>query len=136
MVLRRQIEDGGTDFSWAAGLADKRLTGALDAIFERPGAPLSVERLADIAGMSRSAFAAHFMKSFGQPPMAMLKVVRLRKAAELLATTMISVAEIGRIVGFSSRSNFSQAFHAMHGTDPSEFRHRTRKETSRETRGG
>ncbi|TCK33489.1 AraC-like DNA-binding protein [Paraburkholderia sp. BL8N3] len=135
MVLRRQIDNGGADLPWAAGLADKRLAEALDAIFERPGAPLSVALLADVAGMSRSAFAAQFMKAFGQPPMAMLKVVRLRKAAELLATTAIPVAEVGRIVGFSSRSNFSQAFHAMHGTDPTDFRRRTRPETSRETRG-
>ncbi|AMM18797.1 cupin (plasmid) [Burkholderia sp. PAMC 28687] len=135
MVLRRQIASGGTDLPWAAGFADKRLAGALEAIFERPGSPLSVESLADIAGMSRSAFAAQFMKAFGQPPMAMLKVVRLRKAAELLATTALSVAEVARMVGFSSRSNFSQAFHAMHGMDPTAFRRRSNTTNSRTVRG-
>jgi AraC family transcriptional regulator, activator of mtrCDE len=124
MVMRRQIDDGSSELPWAAGFADKRLASALEAIFERPASPLSVERLADIAGMSRSAFAAQFMKAFGQPPMSMLKLVRLRKAAELLATTTLPVAEIARTVGFSSRSNFSQAFHAMHGMDPTAFRRR------------
>jgi AraC family transcriptional regulator, activator of mtrCDE len=124
MVMRRQVEHAGTELPWAAGFADKRLAAALEAIFERPASPLSVERLADIAGMSRSAFAAQFMKAFGQPPMSMLKLVRLRKAAELLATTALPVAEVARMVGFSSRSNFSQAFHAMHGMDPSAFRRR------------
>ncbi len=57
--------------------------------------------------------------------MAMLKVVRLRKAAELLATTDVPVAEVARMVGFSSRSNFSQAFHAMHDMDPTAFRRRS-----------
>ena len=122
MVMRWQIENEGTDLPWAAGFADKRLTGALEAIFERPASPLSVERLADIAGMSRSAFAAQFMKAFGQSPMAMLRVVRLRKAAELLATTSIPVAEVANSIGFSSRSNFSQAFHTMYGVDPTAFR--------------
>lgn len=125
MVMRRQIDNGGADLPWAAGFADKRLAAALEAIFERLASPLSVERLADIAGMSRSAFAAQFMKAFGQPPMAMLKVVRLRKAAELLATTDVPVAEVARMVGFSSRSNFSQAFHAMHDMDPTAFRRRS-----------
>ena len=134
MVMRRQIDNGGTDLPWAAGLADKRLAGALDAIFERPASPLSVERLAEIAGMSRSAFAAHFMKAFGQPPMAMLKVVRLRKAAELLTMTSLSVAEVARMVGFSSRSNFSQAFHAIHGMDPTAFRRRSGTANSRAVR--
>jgi AraC-like DNA-binding protein len=125
MVMRRQIDNGSSELPWAAGLADKRLAGALEAIFDRPASPLSVERLADIAGMSRSAFAAQFMKAFGQPPMSMLKLVRLRKAAELLATTTLPVAEVARTVGFSSRSNFSQAFHAMHGMDPTAFRRRS-----------
>ncbi|MBP0595830.1 helix-turn-helix transcriptional regulator [Paraburkholderia sp. LEh10] len=124
LVLRRQIDSGGADLPWAAGVADRRLASALEAILERSASSLSVERLADIAGMSRSAFAAQFMKAFGQSPMAMLKIVRLKKAAELLATTNYPVAEVAKMVGFSSRSNFSLAFNALHGLDPSAFRRR------------
>ena len=124
LVLRQQIDNGGGDLPWTAGVADRRLASALQAILERPASSLSVERLADIAGMSRSAFAARFMKAFGQSPMAMLKVVRLKKAAELLATTNHPVAEVARLVGFSSRSNFSLAFNSLHGLDPSSFRRR------------
>jgi AraC-like DNA-binding protein len=124
LVLRRQIDNGGADLPWAAGVADRRLASALQAILERFASSLSVERLADIAGMSRSAFAAQFMKAFGQSPMAMLKVVRLKKAAELLATTNFPVAEVAKMVGFSSRSNFSLAFNSLHGLDPSAFRRR------------
>ena len=134
MVMRRQIEDEGTNLPWATGFADKRLSKALEAIFERPAAPLSVERLAGIAGMSRSAFAAQFMKAFEQTPMAMLKIVRLRKAAELLATTSVPVAEVTKMVGFSSRSNFSQAFGAMYGMDPTAFRRR-RARTANDAQG-
>ncbi|WP_207000920.1 AraC family transcriptional regulator [Trinickia mobilis] len=122
LVLRRQIDDGGTNLPWTAGIADQRLSRALEAIFERPQSALSVQRLADIAGMSRSSFAARFESTFGQPPMAMLKVVRLRKASELLATTTLQVSEVAKAVGFSSRSNFSQAFHKFHGMDPTTFR--------------
>ncbi|MCR4470477.1 AraC family transcriptional regulator [Burkholderia sp. SCN-KJ] len=124
MVLRWQIDNGGVDLPWAAGIADRRLASALQAILERSASSLSVERLAHIAGMSRSAFAAQFMKAFGQSPMAMLKVVRLKKAAELLATTSFPVAEVAKMVGFSSRSNFSLAFNSLHGLDPSAFRRR------------
>ncbi|MFM0498275.1 helix-turn-helix domain-containing protein [Paraburkholderia caledonica] len=134
MVLRRQIEDGGADLPWAAGVADRRLANALQAILERSTSSLSVERLAAIAGMSRSAFAAQFMKAFGQSPMAMLKMVRLKKAAELLVTTNFSVAEVAKMVGFSSRSNFSLAFSASHGLDPSAFRRRLTSPTSSQVR--
>ncbi|MEX3984848.1 helix-turn-helix domain-containing protein [Paraburkholderia sp. EG287A] len=124
MALRRQIDAGSIDLPWAVGIADKRLASALQAILERPASSLSVERLAAIAGMSRSAFAAQFMKAFGQSPMAMLKIVRLKKAAKLLATTTLPVAEVAKKVGFSSRSNFSLAFNSMHGLDPTTFRRR------------
>jgi AraC family transcriptional regulator, activator of mtrCDE len=130
MALRRHIDEGGAQLPWAAGLANRRLAAALEAIFERYASALSVERLAEIALMSRSAFAAQFAKAFGQSPMAMLKVVRLRRAAELLATTTLPVSEVARAVGLSSRSNFSMAFHEMYGADPTTFRQqsRTRKQ--------
>ncbi|MFC0397796.1 AraC family transcriptional regulator [Paraburkholderia rhizosphaerae] len=126
MALRRHIDDGGVDFPWAAGLADARLAAALEAMFERYASPLSVERLAEEASMSRSAFAAQFAKAFDQSPMAMLKVVRLRKAAELLATTTMPVSEVARAVGLSSRSNFSVAFQRLYKVDPTRFRHQSR----------
>ncbi|GAB2920231.1 hypothetical protein GCM10027093_68690 [Paraburkholderia jirisanensis] len=126
MALRRHIDDGGAELPWAAGLANPRLAAALETIFERYAHALSVERLAEIAVMSRSAFAAQFMKAFGQPPMAMLKAVRLRRAAELLATTTLPVADVARAVGLSSRSNFSVAFHELYRVDPTTFRQQSR----------
>lgn len=134
LVLRRQIDSGGADLPWAAGVADRRLASALEAILERSASSLSVERLADIAGMSRSTFAAQFMKAFGQSPMAMLKIVRLKKAAELLATTKHPVAEVAKMVGFSSRSNFSLAFSSLHGLDPTAFRRNLTSVHGRPTR--
>jgi AraC-like DNA-binding protein len=124
LVLRGQIDNEGVDLPWAAGVADRRLASALEAILERSASASSVERLADIAGMSRSAFAAQFMKAFGLSPMALLKIVRLKEAAESLATTNYPVAEVAKMVGFSSRSNFSMAFNALHGLDSSAFRRR------------
>jgi transcriptional regulator GlxA family with amidase domain len=126
LVLRHQISDGGAELPWMSGIADPRLFRALEALFERPQSAWSVERLAVIAGMSRSAFAASFERAFGRPPMTMLKVVRLRKAGQLLATTPLQVSEVARAVGFSSRSNFSQAFSKLHGMDPTAFRQRSR----------
>lgn len=133
MLLRRQVEDKDAELSWTAAVADPRLLLALEKLFEHPEAPLSVQRLADLAGMSRSAFASHFERAFGQTPMAMLRAVRLHKAAELLATTTLQISQVAHAVGFSSRSNFSQAFHKQHGVDPSGFRQRM---TSRQRVGG
>ncbi|ANN78434.1 helix-turn-helix transcriptional regulator [Bordetella flabilis] len=122
LALRRCMEQGESKFSWLAGLADARLSGALRVIFERPNAPLTVESLAGVACMSRSAFAAAFVRAFGISPMSLVNVVRLRRAGEQLATTALPVSQVAQQAGFASRSHFSQAFTRLHGVDPSRFR--------------
>ena len=127
LALRRWIEREASPLPllpWLAGVADARLSRALHAIFEQPGAAFTVEGLAMIAGMSRSAFAVAFRRAFGQSPMSLVQLVRLRRASELLVTTALPVAEVAKRVGFSSRSNFSLAFSQIHGMDPSRFRRR------------
>ena len=122
LALRRWVECGPSPFPWLAAMADQRLSRALHAIFEQPAVGYTVDSLAVIAGMSRSAFAAAFRQAFGQSPMNLVKLVRLRRAAELLITTALPVTEIAKRVGFSSRSNFSVAFTELHKMDPSRFR--------------
>ena len=122
LALRRWIGCDASPLPWLAGVADARLSRALHAIFEQPSVAYTVDGLAMIAGMSRSAFAAAFRRAFGQSPMSLVKLVRLRRASGLLITTALPVAEVAKRVGFSSRSNFSLAFSQLHGMDPSGFR--------------
>jgi AraC family transcriptional regulator, activator of mtrCDE len=117
-------EDGSrhTTGSWMTALTEPGLARALQAILERPSERFTVQILASIAGMSRSAFAARFAQAFGQTPMNLLRSARLRRARELLATTDIPVTQIAHNVGFSSRSNFSHAFRTAYGVDPTMLR--------------
>lgn len=124
LALRRWIELGVSPLPWIAGMADFRLSAALHAIFEQPAVLHSVESLASLADMSRSAFAAAFRHTFGVPPMSLVKLVRLRRASELLLTTKLSVGKVAKQVGFGSRSNFSVSFSELHGMDPTRFRRR------------
>ena len=122
LALRRWIELDNLPLPWLYGVGDARLSRALCAIFEQPAAAFTVDRLATIAGMSRSSFAAAFRRAFNQSPMSLVKLVRLRRASELLVTTTLPVADVAKRVGFSGRSNFSLAFSQLHGMDPSRFR--------------
>ena len=131
LALRRWIELDTLPLPWLAAVRDTRLRRALHAIFEQPAVAYTVDSLAMIAGMSRSAFAAAFQRAFGQSPMSLVKLVRLRRASELLITTALPIAEVAKRVGFSSRSNFSLAFSQLHGVDPSRFR-RTFSATGKE----
>jgi AraC family transcriptional activator of mtrCDE len=124
LALRLWIELDASPLPWLAAMANTRLSLTLRTIFEQPAVAYTVDSLAMIAGMSRSAFAVAFQRAFGQSPMSLVKLVRLRRASELLVTTTLPVAEIAKRVGFSSRSNFSVVFSQLHGMDPSHFRSR------------
>jgi AraC family transcriptional regulator, activator of mtrCDE len=122
LLLRRMIQRGAAPLPWMMAVSDDRLARALRAIFKRFAEPFTVETLADIAGMSRSSFAARFTDAFGQTPMSLLRAARLRRARELLLTTDTPVAQIAHDVGFVGRSNFSRAFRKMYSVDPTKFR--------------
>ena len=126
LTLRRKMESGTPPLPWMAALAEPGLSRAMQAILLRFSDPLSLEQLASIAGMSRSAFASRFAKAFGRTPMDLLRSARLDRARELLATSDLPVEQVGSRVGFSSRSNFSRAFRAAYRTDPSTFRAESR----------
>jgi AraC family transcriptional regulator of adaptative response / methylphosphotriester-DNA alkyltransferase methyltransferase len=50
--------------------------------------------------------------------------IRMRRAAELLATKPMSVREIAARVGYRQPAHFAKAFHRHHGVNPSALRSR------------
>jgi AraC family transcriptional activator of mtrCDE len=116
---RNALEDGiapGSSFD------DRRIGGVLLAIREHPDRGWTVGTLADVAAMSRSAFAERFRRLVGLSPMRYLTQVRLGRAAELLRTTDATVADVARRVGYASEEAFSRAFRARFGASPGTFR--------------
>src|SRR3546814_17761903 len=115
LVVRVLFYRGPASLPWLSVVSDTRLSLALHSICEQPALAYTVDSLAVMPGMSRSAFASAFRRAFGQSPMSLVKLVWLRRAGELLITTAIPVAEVTRRVGFSSRRTFSLAFNEIHG---------------------
>lgn len=122
IILLRRHCHGSEHVSWLAPLEDAHVGRALATMHERPEEPFTLPALAEVAGMSRSAFAARFSEVLGQPPMEFLKSVRLTRAAQLLTSTDLPVKCIASRVGYSSRSSFTRAFSARHGVGPTAFR--------------
>ena len=122
LLLRRYCASGECRLPWLSALEDPRLNRVLQAMLSTPEQDFSLESLADLAGMSRSAFAAHFAEAFGRSPIEFLKETRLRRAAQLLRSTDLPVKAVAPRVGYASRSYFSRAFKAYYGLDPDAFR--------------
>lgn len=122
-LFRQLSSDSSRSLPWLAGLDDLRLSRVLDRILENPATDHTVESLADVAGMSRSAFAAHFAATFGRSPITFVQHVRMQHAAHLLRQdATLSVDEVASRVGYSSRSHFAEAFRKHHGMAPTAFR--------------
>jgi AraC-like DNA-binding protein len=82
----------------------------------------SLQSLAQVACLSRSAFAARFTGTIGKSPMQVLRELRLRQAMLQLKAGDMAVELIARNAGYASRSSFIKAFRKSYGTDPSEVR--------------
>jgi AraC-like DNA-binding protein len=95
---------------------------ALRLMRRDPRAPWTVAGLARQVGMSRTAFAARFRDSVGEPPLSHLTQVRLSQGAGYLATTSRTIGAIARDVGYDNESSFSTAFKRMYGCPPGAFR--------------
>lgn len=122
LLLRRLLKSDPAGFDLLAGLGDARLVRAVTAIIEQPAAAHTVESLAQIAGMSRAAFAERFARSYERTPLDFVQTVRMRTAAQLLTMTDLPIKTIASSIGYASRSYFSRAFRAYYGLDPRSYR--------------
>jgi AraC family transcriptional activator of mtrCDE len=122
-LLRRSLRSTGLWVERFALWSDPQIARAFVEMVTRPGAPHRVETLAQIAGLSRSAFMARFADVFARSPMAVLRSLRMRRAAGLLVTDKgSSIDQAAAQAGYSSRSSFCRAFRSVYGCDPTEYR--------------
>lgn len=90
------------------GLADPRIARALVAMHQHPEADWSLERLAQEAGMSRTAFAATFRQVMRQTPGKYLSALRLALAQRAVERGK-GLKEAARIAGYGNASALSRA---------------------------
>jgi AraC-like DNA-binding protein len=99
------------------GMADPRLARALVALHEAPGAAWTLERLADRAGMSRTAFATRFRAVLGQTPGEYLGAWRMALAQSRLRDGA-SIKVLADELGYASAAALSRAFTSTVGRSP------------------
>lgn len=109
---------------WLGALRDPHLGRALASVWREPAEPWSVERMAKLAAMSRSAFAERFVALVGEPPMLHVTRVRMQVASVALRDGQASLGELAGRMGYRSQAAFSRAFKRLVGRSPSELRPR------------
>lgn len=89
---------------------------------------ISVATLAGQCVLSTSRFSHLFKEVTGTGAVNYIHELRISKAAVLLATTGLSVAEIAEQVGFGDAAYFSRVFRKSCGRSPVEYRREGKKE--------
>jgi AraC-like DNA-binding protein len=130
-VLRVHLADApATDHGWVAALRDPVLAPAMAALHARPEHKWTVAELAAAVTVSRSVLDERFRIVLGRSPIKYLTEWRMHVAQDLLTATDLSVAAVGRRVGYDSEEAFSRAFKRARGAAPGAWRLRARTDVS------
>ncbi len=101
---------------------DQRIRQAMDHVARHLDEKITLDRLADLTGLSASRLGHRFRDVVGMPPMEFVELQRVHRAKQLLTMTSLSVKEISRQVGYETQFYFSLRFKKQTGKSPKVYR--------------
>ena len=95
---------------------------AVEAMEANIAEPVTLGRLAQVAGLSPRQLNRLFHDNLGRSCMRYYRELRLDKAQNLLRNSPLSLTEIALATGFASSSHFSKVYSTQFGQPPSTYR--------------
>lgn len=83
---------------------------------------IRIERLAEVAFLSRSQLSVRFREETGMTITEYIRLQKIKKAQKFLTSTDKTPIEISTYLGFSSQSHFQKVFKDVTGMTPKEYR--------------
>ena len=112
----------GIDFS--NGFAPAQYARVLDLIADNFGSTITVEQLADAAGLSPAHFSRLFKTTVGETPHRFVMTYRLEQARRMLGDPSKALIDIALSCGFSDQAHLTRSFKRATGMTPRQFRNR------------
>jgi AraC-like DNA-binding protein len=122
LAICHYADDAGERQGLFASLADPRIARVLQAVYDHPGQGWTMQSMASLACMSRSAFAERFTQLMKMPPIQYVTQWRVSLAEQLLRDRQQSVAGIAQQLGYSSEAAFRRLFKRVSGICPGRIR--------------
>jgi signal transduction histidine kinase/ligand-binding sensor domain-containing protein/DNA-binding response OmpR family regulator len=91
---------------------------------------LSVKELSEQMNMSRVSLYKKVLMLTGKSPVEFIRLIRLRRAVQLLESSQMSISQVSYEVGFNTPNYFAKMFKEEYGMLPSEYVNTTRKDKS------
>lgn len=120
-LLRHVMEDGLVKKGMLAGLSHSQISKVMMALHANPAEPWNLEKMADLASMSRSKFAETFHRVVGQPPGDYLIEWRIGIAQSLLKKGK-PVGWVANETGYENASTLARVFRAKTGLSPKQWK--------------
>lgn len=119
--ISQQREINPSDISISS--LDERLIQKAIACVEKNinNSDFSVETMSKDMGMSRVHLYKKLLQLTGKTPIEFIRIIRLKRAAQLLEKSQLSVSEIAYSVGFNNPKYFSRYFKEEFGMLPSVY---------------
>jgi AraC family transcriptional regulator len=103
-------------------LGSAALSRTLRYINDNLDGNVSIEAMADIAGLSPFHFSRSFARATGHSPHRYVMLARVERAAALLRGSSLSLAEIAFQTGFADQSHMARHVRQRHGISPKALR--------------
>lgn len=121
-AIRTYLQGEGSNLPVLSGFADPSIARALTAIHKEPGSFWTLEKLAKIAGMSRTAFASRFSQNMTTTPLGYITHWRMQIARKQLANSNEPIIAIAEKAGYHSEAAFGRVFKKHHRNSPAAYR--------------
>lgn len=120
-IFRQQIEPEPSQITITT-LDEKLIQKAVKYVEDNIASPdLSVEELSKNLGMSRVHLYKKMLAITGHTPIEFIRVIRLKRAAQMLRDKQQNVSDVAYAVGFNSPKYFSKYFKEEFGVLPSVY---------------
>lgn len=117
---RRSLIEPEPDNIVITPLDEKLIEKAMKYVSQNISNPeLSVEELSSVIGMSRVSLYKKIKQITGKSPIEFIRIIRLKRAAQLLRESQLNVSEIAYKTGFNNPKMFSKYFKEEFGILPS-----------------
>ena len=107
---------------YRGGLSPARLRRVTEWVHAEIENDLSLNEMAETAGLSTAYFSQMFRKTTGESPHQFVLRHRVERAKELLRTSEVRVLDVAIACGFKSQQHFARIFRRMCGASPTEYR--------------
>jgi DNA-binding GntR family transcriptional regulator/AraC-like DNA-binding protein len=108
--------------TYRGGLGPARLRRVAELVQAKIEDDLTLNKMAESAGLSTAHFSQMFRKSTGESPHQFVLRHRVERAKEMLRATEQRILDVAVACGFKTQQHFARVFRRMCGASPTEYR--------------